>query len=180
MFWVSTQQIHLNPDHRERRSRKLTRSSLGKNGEYIKLLYNYHKLSEDQVTALYWYYWGGNDAQCVKLDPLVLVPLDFTAVDPELQRAKEEKRYCICAEMIFQIIKNNVPEKDFELYMVESDRFLFTDKLNGDKIWDGVILLKIILDNIKPSNVINLQDLEDTLAPETLWKYENNVLSCTR
>ena len=69
--------------------------------------------------------------------------------------------------MIFQIIKNNVPEKDLKLYMVESDRFLFTDNSNGDEIGDGIVLLKIILDNIKPSAVIDMQYLEEKLASET-------------
>ena len=63
--------------------------------------------------------------------------------------------------------------------MVKSDRFLFTDNLKGDEIGDGVILLKIILGDIKPSTVIGVQDLEEKLASETLQKYENNVLSCT-
>ena len=84
-------------------------------GEYRKLLYNYHELSEDQITALVCYYWGGNDAQCVKLDPLVTVTLDLTVVDPELQRANEKEQYHIRAEMIFQIIENNVPKNFFEL-----------------------------------------------------------------
>ena len=84
-------------------------------GEYINLLYNYHELSVDQITQLACYYWGGNDMQPVKLDPLVTVTLDFTTMDPELQRAKEKQQYRIRAEMIFQMIKNNVPEKDFEL-----------------------------------------------------------------
>ena len=101
-------------------------------GKYIKFQYNDHKLSEDPVTALDCYYWGGNDEQCVKLDPLVTVPLYFTVVDPELQREKEKQQYRIRAEMIFKIIKNNVNEKYFKLYMVESDRFLFTDNLTGD------------------------------------------------
>ena len=64
--------------------------------------------------------------------------------------------------------------------MVESYRFLFTDNSKGDKIGDRVILLKTILDNIKPSNVINVQYLKEKLASATLQKYENNVLSCTR
>ena len=80
--------------------------------------------------------------QCVKLHPFVTLPLDFTALDPELQSDKEKQQYRIRAEMIFQIIKNDVSEKYFKLYMVESDRFLFTDNLTGDKIGDGVILLK--------------------------------------
>ena len=98
----------------------------------------------------------------------------------ELQSAKKKQKYRIRAKMIFQIIKNNVPEKYFELYMVESDRFLFTDNSTGDEIWDDVTLLKIILNDIKPSTVINVQDLEDKLDSRTLQKYENNVLPCTR
>ena len=82
--------------------------------------------------------------------------------------------------MIFQIIKNNVPEKDFELYMVELDCFLFMDNSTGDEIGDGVILLKIIFDYIKPSTVIDVQDLEEKLASSTLQKYKNNILSFTR
>ena len=64
--------------------------------------------------------------------------------------------------------------------MVESDRFLFTDNSTGDEIGDGVILLKIILDDIKPRTDIDVQDLEEKLVSVTLQKYENNKLSCTR
>ena len=149
-------------------------------GKFRKLFYNYHKLSEDQVTALACYYWSVNNVQCVKLDPLVTVLLDFTAVDSEPQRAKEKQQYCIRSEMIFQIIKNNVPKKYFKLYMVESDRFLFTYSLTRDEIREGVILLKIIINNIKQSTLIEVQHFEDKLASETHQKYENKVLSCTR
>ena len=144
-------------------------------GEYRKLLYNYQEISEDQVTALDCYYRGGNDVQCVKLHLLVTVPLDFTMVDLELQCAKEKQQYCICSKMLFQIIKNNVREKYFELYMVELDRFLLTDNLTGDEIGDGVILLKIVLGNIKPSTVIDMQYLEEKLASATLLKYKKRT-----
>ena len=146
-------------------------------GKYRKLLYKYHELSEYQFTALD---WGGNDAQCIKFDPLVKVPFDFTALDPELQSAKEKQQYRIRAEMKFQIITNNVPKKYFELYMMESDSFLFTDNSTRDEIGDGVILLKIIIDDIKPITVIDVQDLEEKLASATFRKYENNILYCTR
>ena len=96
------------------------------------LLYNYQKLSKDQVTALAWYNWGGNDTHCAKIYPIITLTLDFTLVDPELQREKEKQQYCIRAEMIFQMIKNIVHEKYFELYMVESYCFMFTDNSTGD------------------------------------------------
>ena len=59
--------------------------------------------------------------------------------------------------------------------MVDSDRFLFTDNSIGDEIGDGFILLKRILDDIKPKTVINVQDLEEILASATLQKCEKNV-----
>ena len=86
----------------------------------------------------------------------------------EIQRAKKKQKYRICAEMMFQIIKNNVPKKYFKLYMVESDFFLFTDNSTGEEIGDGVILLKIILGDIKPSTAIDVQNLGDKLASATL------------
>ena len=82
--------------------------------------------------------------------------------------------------MIFQIIKNNIPEKDFKLYMMELYCFLFTDNSTGDEIGDSVIFLKIILDDIKLSTVPDMQDLEEILALATFRKCKNNVLPCTR
>ena len=61
--------------------------------------------------------------------------------------------------------------------MVESDLFLFTGNSAGDEIGDSFILFKIFLGNIKPSTVINVQDLEEKLASATLQKSENNVIS---
>ena len=78
-------------------------------------MYNYNELSEDQATTIACYNWGGNDAHYIKLDPLSTLPLDFTVVDPELQHTKEKQKYRIRADMIFQMIKNKVPEKYFEL-----------------------------------------------------------------
>ena len=58
--------------------------------------------------------------------------------------------------------------------MVESDRFQFTDTSTGDEIGDDIILLIIILENIKPSTVIGVQDFEDKLASATLGKIRKN------
>ena len=58
--------------------------------------------------------------------------------------------------MIFQIMKNIVPKKYLKLYMVEADRFLFTDNPNEDEFGYGFILLKNLLDDIKPSTVIDV------------------------
>ena len=59
--------------------------------------------------------------------------------------------------------------------MVESYRFLFTKNSTRDEIGDGVILLKIILDDIKPSTVTDVQDLEEKLASATLRKLKQRT-----
>ncbi len=47
---------------------------------------------------------------------------------------------------------------------------MFTHNLSEDEIGDGDLLLKMILDDIKPSTVIDIQDLEDKFARVMLWK----------
>ena len=69
------------------------------------------------------YYWGGNDTHFFKLYPIVTVPFGFHRGGPIFQRAKEKQQYRLHAKMIFQIIKNNIPRKYFELYIMESDHF---------------------------------------------------------
>ncbi len=64
--------------------------------------------------------------------------------------------------------------------MVEFDCFTFIDNTSRDDIGDGVLFLKMILDDIKPSTVINVQDLEDKLANVSLQKHDNNTQTCTR
>ncbi len=77
--------------------------------------------------------------------------------------------------MIFKIIKNSITEKDYEIFTVESDCFTFTDNASRDEIGDGVLLLKMILDYIKPNTVIDVQDLEGKLAMVSLQKYDDIV-----
>ena len=67
-----------------------------------------------------------------------------------------------------------------QLLMVKKDKFSFKDTETGDEKYDGVILLKMILDDVKPSVIIDVQDLKDLLASTTLQKHGNNVQTLTR
>ncbi len=62
----------------------------------------------------------------------------------------------------------------------DSDDYTFEDALTGDTICDGVIFLFKILQDVKPSTVIDVQDLENKLAEATLQKYDNDVQKLTR
>ncbi len=62
----------------------------------------------------------------------------------------------------------------------ESDDYTFEDPLTGDQKRDGVILLFKILQDVKPSTVIDVQDLKNKLSKATLQKYNNDVPKLTR
>mgnify|MGYP000887618028 CR=1 FL=1 len=147
---------------------------------WSKLLESYHSLTLEEVQAFACYNWGENDTIRAKTASFQVKTLDFDTQGSELERAKMKQQYRIRSEMLFKIIQNNIPETDFELLQVESDAFTFTDNVTGDEIGDGVILLKLILDDVKPSTVIDVQDLEEKLASATLLKHGNNVQTCNR
>lgn len=147
---------------------------------WSKLLESYHSLTLEEVQAFACYNWGENDTVRAKTASFQVKTLDFETQGSELERAKMKQQYRIRSEMLFKIIQNNIPETDFELLQVESDAFTFTDNVTGDEIGDGVILLKLILDDVKPSTVIDVQDLEEKLASATLLKHGNNVQTCNR
>ena len=114
------------------------------------------------------------------MNELEIQSLDFTMTSAELTQAKTKKQHQIWLEMLFKINQNNTPEKDFELLIVESDCFTITDTVTKNELGGGIILLKIILDDVKPSTVIDVQVMKEKLASAAFQKHEYNVQMCTR
>lgn len=146
-----------------------------------KLLDEYHNLTLQQVQAWAAYNWGAND------DPRVEPPtdmeikaLDFTAADASLERANMKQQYRIRSELLFVILQNAITEEDYDLLSNDSDDYTFEDPRTGDTKSDGVIFLWKILNEVKPSTVIDVQDLETKLEEATLQKFENDVTKLTR
>ncbi len=63
--------------------------------------------------------------------------------------------------------------------MNEWNNYTFKDSLTGNHNCGGILLFKI-LHGIKPSTVIDVQDLENKLSNVTLQKYDNDVPKLTR
>ncbi len=120
-------------------------------------------------------HWGANDTHHIHTADFEVQALNFIATDSALNHAWFKQQYHIQSEMMFNMIKNIIREEDVELLMVEFDFFTFTDNSPRDEIGDGVLLLNMILDDIKPSKVIYVQDLKDKLAKALLQKYNNYV-----
>jgi hypothetical protein len=146
-----------------------------------KLLENYHELTLEDVQAFACYNWGDNTATRRTVPNFVCQALDFTTpTGLSLARIKQKHQFRIHSEMLFKILSNLLTKDAMQLLMVEKDKFSFEDTETGDEKYDGVILLKMILDDVKPSVVIDVQDLEDLLVSTTLQKHGNNVQTLTR
>ncbi len=140
-----------------------------------KLLDEYHTLTLKQVQSWAAYNWAGNDDPRVDDPTLEIKELDLLAADASGKRAASKQQYRIRSELLYAILNNTIEENDLDLIANESDDYTFEDPLTGDQKRDGVILLFKILQDVKPSTVIDVQDLENKLSEATLQKYDNDV-----
>ena len=63
--------------------------------------------------------------------------------------------------------------------MVESEDFTFEDS-DGNEKFDGLFFLWIVLNDVKPSTVVDVQDLEKELEACSLLNQQNNVQVLTK
>ncbi len=106
--------------------------------------------------------------------------LVFVVADASLERAEMKQQYQIRSKLLDSIRKNTITKEDLDLLSNDLEDYTFKDALTGNTICDRVIFLFKILQDVKPSTVINVQDLENKLAEATLQKYDNNVQELTR
>ncbi len=102
-------------------------------------------------------------------------PLDFTATGPSGKRANMKQQYRTHAKLLYAIHNNGIKEKNLDFILNESDDYTFEDPLTNDQKCNGVILLFKILQDVKLSTVINVQDLENKLRDAMFQKYNNDV-----
>eukprot|EP00956_Cyclotella_meneghiniana_P029975 scaffold74389_cov38-Cyclotella_meneghiniana.AAC.2 len=82
--------------------------------------------------------------------------------------------------MMTNILQGIVEKSDWKL-LIDNDEAKFTFiAANGAQKVDGFLVLKVILDNIKPEVVVEVRHLEDLLQSLDLKKCNNNVLELTR
>ena len=81
--------------------------------------------------------------------------------------------------MLFVALQNILSDKSMDLQMVESEDFTFEDA-EGNEKFDGLIFLCIILNDVNPSTVVDVQDLEKELEDCTMLKQQNNVQILTK
>ncbi len=145
-----------------------------------KLLDDYHTLTLKQVQSWAACNWGANDDPRIDNPTLEIKELDLTAADASGKRASLKQQYRIRSELLYAILNNCIEENDLDLIANESDDYTFEDPLTGDQKRNGVILLYKFLQDVKPSTVIDVQDLESKLSKATLQKYDNDVPKLTR
>jgi division protein CdvB (Snf7/Vps24/ESCRT-III family) len=76
--------------------------------------------------------------------------------------------------MLAEMIASILTVKSYELCLVEKADFTFEEP-DGEERIDGLVLLWKIMNNIRPTVVIDLEELEEKLKSATLQNHENDV-----
>ena len=150
------------------------------------LLTNHTALTLSECQAVAQYNWGDNRQTRVHGPDLELHAIDPTDLINgvpeayELKRLSRKQQYRIRAEMMTNILQGIVEKGDWKL-LIDNDEAKFTFiAADGTQKVDGFLVLKVILDDIKPEIVVEVRHLEDLLQSLDLKKCNNNVLELTR
>lgn len=153
---------------------------------HINLLKKHAELTLSECQAYAQYNWGQNAqarAHGVDLHLMDIDPSDLIAGVPEeteIKRLISKQQYRVRAEMM-ALILNGIIEKDDWKLLIENDESKFTFvHPNGTQKLDGFLVLKVLLDDIKPEVVVEVRELEDRLQSLDMKKCNNNVLELTR
>jgi hypothetical protein len=144
-------------------------------GDKLKLIEQHNQISLEQIKALACYNWGGANQQRVFTELLTAVPLpaQMSLLDPTndvdaatFSRLSAKQQYRVCAEMLAEMIASILTVKSYEFCLVEKADFTFEEP-DGEERIDGLVLLWKIMNNIRPTVVIDLEELEEKLKSAT-------------
>lgn len=155
-------------------------------GEFKNILTEHSSISLQQCQEYAQYNWGdnlqtrsiANGLVYAEIDPLSRI--DGVDDNHELKRLIAKQQYRIRSEMTSAIIQGIIAKRDWDL-LVESEESAVTFVgVDGSQKIDGFLLLKVVLDDIKPEVVVEVRELEEKLESLTLAKCDNNVHIYTR
>jgi hypothetical protein len=136
------------------------------------LLTNHRNISLDDCTRNAISFYDVRLLESQKTPEVLLM----RTLDPENHAVDEAHFYLrVDSNIIFTFLKNNLQKSDYLMLMRKKEQFQFFNPTTGEIAYDGVTMLKIILDTMRPGTVIGLDNIKATLESVTLQKYGNNV-----
>jgi hypothetical protein len=82
----------------------------------------------------------------------------------------------IINQLILHVLKNHLTTSTYKSFLAHKNDFSFIDKVSGNEIHSGLVLMRKILDVCKPETIVEVRHLEKELDTIGLWPtHENNV-----
>ena len=110
------------------------------------------------------------------VDPLPASP--FTAMTLDAANVDLNKKIFysrVDSKVVAELIKNILTDSEYSNLMLKENMFTFQDDTTGNKIIDGLCLLKLLYDRIEPNVVEGVEVLRKKLKAMKLHPYQNNV-----
>ena len=147
--------------------------------DFKDLLEDYQHITLDQVKAFVSWFMGENSQALEKRDGSKKDSMKMYPVDPNLpgnaglvNRFKIQCR--IVSGIILHLIKNHFTSVSYKSFFVHKKQFSFTCSETDEVSFEGFILLKMILNVVKPDVVIDVKELEQKIRKMTIMTVGND------
>jgi hypothetical protein len=82
----------------------------------------------------------------------------------------------IIDQLILHVLKNHLTTSTYKSFLAHKNDFSFINKVSGNEIHSGLVLMRKMLDVCKPETIVEVCHLEKELDTIVLWPtHENNV-----
>ena len=147
--------------------------------DFKDLLEDYQHITLDQVKAFVSWFMGENSQALVKRDESKKDSMKMYPVDPNLPGnaglVNRFKIQChIVSGIILHLIKNHFTSVSYKSFFVHKKQFSFTCSETDKVSFEGFILLKMILNVVKPDVVIDVKELEQKIRKMTIMTVGND------
>lgn len=107
---------------------------------------------------------------------LVTSRLNLTDTDTtRLQAAQHKYRLRIVSQVIYFTLVSNLTKQSLDALLVDHEKFTFVCQETQCPHYDGFIALYILLKKVKPTTVVSVDTLRDSLEKLTLKQHSYNV-----
>ena len=123
-----------------------------------------------------WIY--GDENQALKMhdkpEDMLMHQLDLEQGGNEGLVAKYKQSSRVVSQIIAATIKSALSTTSYDALLVHKEKFIYKDAETGDQYYDGYVMLKMILNVIKPDLVVDVKTLEGYLQNMSLAKADND------
>ena len=149
--------------------------------EKVNLLTQWTKVSTAKCQQFAQWYNGDDTvllADVFQADPASckVVALDCNNNTNKGLVRRHKIQLCIVNQLILHVLKNHLTTSTYKSFLAHKHDFSFIDKISGNEIHSGLILMCKMLDVYKPKTIVEVRHLEKELNTIVIWPtHDNNV-----